>query len=71
MRRVTLVYNDNRADGLNRVVVWKCLSASWGADSRNVVMYDASLEGATAGNDGVARVLVPLTDVLYLTEDLW
>ena len=65
MRRITVGYNSGEID------VWKCGSANYGRDSRNVVLSNARLDGTTETDDSIESVLLPLAHVRTLTEDAW
>jgi hypothetical protein len=67
MRRVTVEYEDGDAD------VWKCRTASYGADSRSVILYGAAgpLGGEESPAKPLERVLLPLKNVRSVTESEW
>ena len=72
MKRLTFIYNDGT------MAKWSAESASYGQESRNVILRDANLEtfddlkrpsGVPARRTPFA--LVPLTDVKIMLEEQW
>lgn len=63
MRRVTVIYDNGNQS------VWKCSSASYGDQSRNMVMTDVDVELDVPHR--VKYVLLPLTGVHFVTEEEW
>lgn len=70
MKRVTFINNDGV------MTVWQVKSASWGDQSRNVILYDAKLISMTGKAEvgmtrTVPRALVSLAGVNSMFEEEW
>ena len=65
MRRVTVVYDNGNQS------VFECVSASWGDQSRNLIMRNVVYNPVTGQKPAVPFVILPLAGVHFFMEEEW
>jgi hypothetical protein len=66
VRRIVVDYNDGG------MVIWKCSAASYGHDSRNMILSNAARDDSTIGRENLIElVLISLANVRLVTEGPW
>ena len=65
MKHITVVYDNGNSS------VFECVSASWGDQSRNLIMRNVTENPVTGQKPAVPFVVLPLAGVHFLMEEEW